>query len=115
MRAREIINEKKRDQLPGDYAEVMPDLTSYPDAFNPYHRYRLVIAAAGSPDYEHDFTPFGPFMDEMTSLNYTKADKEIMDKAHKKMGYKPKRLSSRGSHEQTSVNNVSPVSNWNKK
>jgi hypothetical protein len=115
MRAKEFISESKRDSLPGDYSDVMPDLVSYPGAFNPYHRYRLVIAAAGAPDYDHEFVPFGPFMDEMTSLNYTKADKEIMDQAHKKMGYKPRRLSSKGSSEQNQVNTVSPISNWNKK
>jgi hypothetical protein len=112
MRAREFIRESNNEKLDQSFRDSSPGAASYPSALNPYKRYRLGMAAAGAPDYEHDFCADGPSEDFLVSVHYSVADEEIMKAAHKKTGHKPKTMAPKNSHESDYINKVSPVPDW---
>jgi hypothetical protein len=109
MRIIEVIHENKNNNA------TSSGMSSYPDADSPYWKYRLGVAAAGSPDFDHDYKVSGPAAGDMVSSHYSDADKDIMSNAHKKMGFKPSKVSPTGSKEPEDTYKVSPVSNWMKK
>ena len=112
MRFREIMEQLEfhkdhQDAMPGvigSGSEGDPDGPS-----NFYHKYRLGLACAGSPENMESVTTVGPANDKMVMIGYTDVDVEIYDRAHKKMGYKYKKLTSTGSKEHESIQKVSPV------
>lgn len=114
MRAREFVREG-RTPMNADHQAASPGAVSYPTADNPYLKYRLGMAAAGSPDNEHPFELNGPSAGDMVSSHYTSADEEIMHCAYTRMGFNPAPLAARGSKESKHTNTVSPTSNWNTK
>jgi hypothetical protein len=125
VRAREFISEfhnrNHNDALPN--ATTTGSINSGPDGpGNGYFKYRLGIAAAGSggknhstdpssPNYEHKYTD-GPTNDKMIMIGYTDGDQDIIDVAHKKMGYKQTKLTSLGSKESEHVHSVSPMNGF---
>ena len=112
MRAQEFILEAKMSK---NHQDASPGMSRYPDADSPYWKYRLGVASAGAPDNEHEFDVEGPTSQDMVTSHYTSAEEEIMNSAHKRVGFKPVKVSPKGSKETHPVNNVSPVANWNKK
>lgn len=115
MRAQEFIKEAKNKKLPKAYRHSSPGLDSYVTGSDPYHKYRMGVAAAGAPDMEHPFDADGPAGSDMISSFYTKADEEIMNVAAKAAGLTKKNLVGRGSKESDTVYTTSPVANWMKK
>jgi hypothetical protein len=112
MRLKEILVEKKtltknqRDSIPHTTRTGVAGDPNGPTNF--YHKYRLGVAMAGSPDFDQDITSDGPVRDDMVVVHITDADKEISDRAHKKLGYKQQKVTT-GKSRESSVNNVSPV------
>jgi hypothetical protein len=111
MRIQELISEAKMHK---NHQDSSPGMDRYPDADSPYWKYRLGVASAGAPDNEHEFDAEGPTSQDMVSSHYTSAEEDIMKAAHKRVGFKPVKVASKGSKETNTVNNTSPVANWNK-
>jgi hypothetical protein len=108
MRAKEFIFDA--DKFRRSATAAIPDAHIYPalDNSSPYSSYRYGIALAGSPDQTMDRD--GPTQSKMVTLAYTEGDAEIITKANKIMGIKGKALTSKKSHESSTVdNNSSPV------
>jgi len=112
MRAREFIPEAKvlaTSPLTKSSNKSMPSARTYPDKIGHYYdMYRFGVAAAVSPDMEHDFsrTTVGP---AMMTLQYSDADAEILNKAEKIMGMNGKSINSTGSTEVDDTHIHSPV------
>jgi len=108
MRASEFIIEEKKLRRSAEAA--IPDAHMYPalDNSSPHASYRFGIALAGSPDYTMD--RLGPTQSKMVTLAYSDGDAEIINKANKIMGVKSQAISSKKSHESSTVDsNNSPV------
>jgi hypothetical protein len=108
MRVKEIITETEHLRRSAEAA--IPDAHFYPalDNSSPYASYRYGIALAGSPDETMDQN--GPTQSKMVTLAYTEGDAEIINKANKIIGVKGKALTSKKSHESSTVDaNNSPV------
>ena len=115
MRINELLEAKSlkknhRDSLPITTRTGVEGAPEGPTNF--YHKYRLGLAAAGAPHYEKDFNSDGPAVDDMVMIGFTSADQDIIDAAHKKMGYKQKKLSKNKSQESNDVYTTSPVAKW---
>ena len=111
MRLRELLEAvSKFDKsaaaaIPGAVSSGVPDNASGPS--NYYHKYRVGVAMAASPE-TGGVSKVGPTSDDMVNVAYTDADKAIVDRAYKAMGYKKKKLTTAGSNEHD-VNAASPV------
>ena len=118
MRAQEFIVEQQ--ELDGMQKQAIPSMSSVgvPGApmgpTNAYHKYRLGVHMAGSPDSVHSYSVNGEFVDDMVLIGYTEADRDIIAHSIKAFGYTPKKHSSEGSKESHGTNTVSPVSKWMK-
>ena len=115
MRAKEFLIEKQ--ELDKTQQDTIPDMTSVGvpglpiGPTNYYHKYRLGVHMAGSPN-EQDYPVNGQFVDDMVMVGYTDADRQIIANSIKAFGYTPRRHSSGGSKEPGDTNIVSPISNW---
>lgn len=108
MRAKEFILESSKLRRSAESA--IPDAHLYPtlDNSSPYNSYRYGIALAGSPNDPMDRK--GPMQSKLVTVAYTDGDAEIINKANKIMGVKNKVLTSKTSHESSTVDrNNSPV------
>jgi len=110
---KQSVNADQQSVIPSMSSVGVPPLPMGPTNF--YHKYRLGVMMAGSPDDEHNYPTTGQFVDDMVMVGYSEADREIISKSIKKFGYDQKRQSPDGSTEPDNTNTVSPVSNWNKK
>jgi len=116
MRAKEFITEdqewtdSQKEAVPNVSSVGVPGLPIGPT--NYYHKYRLGVHMAGSPDDHHDYPVTGQFADDMVMVGYSQADRDIIANSLTKFGYAPKKLSTKGSRETEDVHKVSPVSNW---
>lgn len=113
MKVNEIISESTRKPFRKSVENSTPNLTSssFLDNNNhPYLAYRFGLALAASPDTE-GFYDMGPIGSDFTMVDYTDADREIREKAAKKMGIKFDRGTGKGSEElpDNIVNKTSPV------
>jgi hypothetical protein len=111
MRAREFMEGKVLANTPltKSSSDSMPTARTYPEMLGHYYdMYRFGVAAAVSPDMEHDFPrqSVGP---AMMTLQYSKADTEILNRAEKIMGVKGKGINAQGSNEVKDVHTMSPV------
>jgi hypothetical protein len=126
MRLRDFIREEAEESAgPGtskgnngslhpNHKKAIPDMKSYPDLPSHYYdMYRFGVHMAGSPDEDH-MPKNGPAANFMSTLAYSSADKEIIQKSAKALGYKQKKLSPEKSSEEDSVGKMSPVAQWNK-
>jgi hypothetical protein len=119
MRAREFIFEEQtwtpdqKSAIPHVTSVGVPGLSMGPTNF--YHKYRLGVDMAGSPDPEHIYPTDGQFADDMVMVGYSEADRQIIAHSIKKFGYKPKDIAKNGSREADDTYITSPVSDWNKK
>jgi hypothetical protein len=104
-----------RKSLHKSQKSAIPGMTSYPDTpAHYYNMYRFGMHMAGSPG-EQDMPADGPTANELTTVAYTKAEQEIIDKSRKAMGWdKTKKITSAGSKEHHDTSSVSPVAQWNK-
>lgn len=103
----EVFHKDHQDAIPGAHGSGPAGNPDHPN--NYYHKYRLGIAMAGSPEHLENVTCNGPASDQMVTIAYSAADRDIIDRAHTKMGYKKKRLSSPKSQESDTVQKQSPV------
>jgi len=115
MRAKEFINEAKKDRKPlrKGVSQSMPNLTNYDQLDNnaqPYLAYRFGIALAGSPDNDDAMYTKGPIGSNFAMIDYSEGDAKIRKAAEKRMGVKSSRGTGKGSEEvHELVNTVSPV------
>ena len=110
MRYSEIIGESRgKGKLPKNSRYGIPSARIWPELDNssPYHAFRFGVAMAGSPDKDMDRE--GPTGQKMVTLGYTPEDEEIATSAGRKLGFKSKQLTSKGSKEMPSINRASPV------
>ena len=118
MRAREFIVEKQEFKISQQVS--IPNVSHVGVPGNPqgptnyYHKYRLGVAMAASPDFEHEYPVNGEFVEDMVMVAYSEADVEIVNRAYTKFGYHAKKLSTKGSQEMKDTYVISPVCNWNK-
>jgi hypothetical protein len=117
MRAREFVAESA---LNTDQESAMPDTSSVgvpSTAVGPsnyYHKYRLGVHMAGSPEDLHPYDRDGVLADDMVFIGYSDADNEIIDNSVKSFGYKHKKLSSKGSNENSDTHTRSPIASVKK-
>lgn len=109
MKINEIITESK-ERLRQGAERGIPDLETYDYLDNnnhPYMAYRFGIALAVSPDTHMDRE--GPIGSKFTTIGYTDADREIIEKAKQIIGVKgTKHSSGKTSQEMDFVNTQSP-------
>ena len=74
-----------------------------------YNMYRFGVDMAGSPDSEHKLDPKSATANHLTTLAYTDADAEIINKSKKNMGLGGKSLTSKESLEPEDTHKSSPV------
>lgn len=116
MRAKEFIVEKQeltksqRFAIPSLSSVGVPGLPMGPT--NYYHKYRLGVHMAGSPENVHSYPADGQFVDDMVMVGYSQADRDIIANSINAFGYKQKKHTSDGSKELPDTQTVSPVSNW---
>jgi hypothetical protein len=116
MRAREFIVEEQtwtddqKSAIPHVTSVGVPGLPMGPT--NYYHKYRLGVHMAGSPDPLHDYPADGQFVDDMVMVGYSQGDRDIIAHSLKVFGYTPKDVAKHGSQESPDVYAVSPVANW---
>jgi hypothetical protein len=116
MRAREFLTEKQtldkgqQDVIPNMMSVGVPGLPIGPT--NYYHKYRLGVHMAGSPEDVFDYGIDGQFVDDMVMVGYSDVDREIIANSIKAFGYTPKQHSSGGSKEPADTYKISPVANW---
>ena len=110
MRFREIM---EQNEFPEQVQDAIPGAQGFGSKGDPigpsnyYHKYRVGVAMASSPD-TGGLSPVGPTSDDMVTIGYTAADRHIADRAYAAMGYKKKKIT--GDHsKETDVNSVSPV------
>ena len=119
MKIQELLAEAKnfsqnaKDSIPNASSAGVSPGNGGPTNF--YWKYRAGLAASFSPGEQENFSPGGPAHDDMIMVGYSKADQDIINKAHKLMGWKRKKMSNQGSKETEGTHTVSPVSNWNNK
>ena len=119
MRAKEFITENR--EWTDDQKEAIPNVSSAGVPGSPigpvnyYHKYRLGVHMAGSPEDTHPYHTTGQFADDMVMIGYSQADRDIIANSLKVFGYNTKTLSTKGSREVDTVYKVSPISNWMQK
>lgn len=110
MRAREFMTEETHTNLHSYQEKALSGAKVFPNMDQYYELYRFGIAMAGSPDYPEDAPDAsGPAGNHPTTLSYSKADEEIIQRALKKVGKSDHQLTSAGSSEPDDTNRVSPV------
>ena len=99
MRAREFIVEKQEFKISQQVSIPNVSHVGVPGSpegpTNYYYKYRLGVAMAASPDFDHDYPTSGEFVDHMVMVAYSQADVDIVNRAYKKFGYKAKKLSTK--------------------
>jgi hypothetical protein len=112
MRAQEFVVESTQNDT-----NAMPDTSSVGvpsnnvGPSNYYHKYRLGVHMAGSPEDQHPYGRDGLLADDMVFIGYSPADDEIIQNSVKAFGYKYKSLNTKDSSkkETTDTNTVSPL------
>jgi hypothetical protein len=91
-------------------ADVIKAMDIYPEMPGYYYdMYRFGVHMAGSPDDHHPMDKRSAAGNHLTTLAYTSADQEIINKSKKAMGLKNKRIASDKSTEPNDTNTVSPI------
>jgi hypothetical protein len=114
MTLNELFEGMKVKKLSKTYRTSSTGMDAYVTGSDPYFKYRVGVAAAGSPDFEQEFDSDGPTSAHMIVNPYSSADEDIMNAAIKKVGVTKFKVTSRGSQELESTNTVSPVADWRK-
>ena len=105
---------EQHSKFPEEHLGPMTGMTRYDglDSSNPYKMWRFLVAAAGSPDNEHELSLDGPTGQNMVSLAYTDADQQILDDTAKRMGQTGTQISDMASSEPNFINTTSPVASF---
>jgi len=91
-------------------AAVIKSMDIYPDLPGYYYdMYRFGVHMAGSPDSHHPMNKRSANGNHLTTLAYTSAEQDIINRSKKDMGLKSKRIASDKSTEPQGINKVSPV------
>ena len=94
-------------KLHKDHESAIVGMQTFPEMPSWYYdMYRFGVHMAGSPGNQN-MAPRGPLGNQFTTLAYTDADQQIIDKSKKEMGIKGKTLTSRDSKEPDYINKVS--------
>jgi hypothetical protein len=118
MKILELLLEKKQE-LTKDQQKAIPSMTSVGvpglpmGPTNYYHKYRLGVHMAGSPEDHHPYPTDSQYVDDMVMVGYSKADRDIIAHSVKAFGYKQKTQSPKDSKELNDTGKKSPVSGWN--
>lgn len=105
-----IIDEAMEDRsvFHRNHTDSMPNPTLFPSAGNYYDLYRLGVHFAKQPDHNPD-SPSGPVGEHPFTASYTDEEQEIVNRAAKLCGFKPRKLGSKYSEEGEDVHKHSPV------
>lgn len=92
-----------------DSKHALPDAHRWPDLDNssPYPAYRFGVALAGAPHYA--MNKKGPVGQNMMTIGYTDADREILRQAGEMMGVSSEHITSKESTELPDTQTISPV------
>lgn len=92
-----------------DSKAALPNAQRWPglDNSSPYPAYRFGVALAGAPNYKTNKK--GPVGQNLMTLGYTDADREILRIAGEMMGEKGEDIGGDESKEMPDVNSASPV------
>ena len=118
MKILELLLEKKQ-QLTKDQQKAIPSMSSTGvpglpmGPTNYYHKYRLGVHMAGSPEDHHPYDAQSQYVDDMVMVGYSDVDREIISHSIKAFGYKQKIISPKNSEELNDTGKKSPVSGWN--
>lgn len=107
MKINEIIIEGR---LSTGFSDASPGLETWPELNNnnnPYLAYRFGLAMANNN--ENSFDRDGPIGGDFTTIGYTDADKEILNRAASLMGVSPTKRTNERSIETPDVNSKSPM------
>ena len=100
----------KPSRLHSSQADVIKSMDIYPELPGYYYdMYRFGVHMAGSPDHSHPMDKASATGNHLTTLAYTSAEQEIINKSKKDIGLKSKRVSSDKSKEPSETNTVSPI------
>lgn len=107
MRISELI--ESNTKWPEDSKMALPNAQRWPglDNSSPYPAYRFGVALAGAPQY--DMAKKGPVGQNLMTIGYTDADREILAKAGQMMGQSGEDITTDGSAETSDTNIKSPV------
>lgn len=98
------------------YQRSLPDGQIYPDITNHYYdMYRMGIAMAGHPETGHNTPKTTEVGNNLFTIQYSDAERQIIDAAAKQMGHKKRKVAAGKSKEHDDVGKMSPVAQWNKK
>jgi hypothetical protein len=93
-----------------DQSTVIKSMDIYPELPGHYYdMYRFGVHMAGSPDNHHHMDKASANANHLTTLAYTGAEQDIINRSKKAMGLKSKRIASDKSTEPSNINKVSPV------
>ena len=105
----------KPSHLQPSQADVIKAMDIYPELPGYYYdMYRFGVHMAGSPDPRHPMDKVSATSNHLTTLAYTSAEQEIINKSKKDIGLKSKRVASDKSREPTGTNTVSPIAKHKK-
>ena len=102
LEAASSLSKEAEAAIPGISSSGRPD-----GPINGYQKYRVGMAMACSPDTGNVST-IGPISDDMVTVGYTSADRDITDRAYKALGFKKKKVTGDNSREHD-AHTVSPV------
>ena len=110
MRIRDLV-----EGLDLGYQRALPHGDVYPDITNHYYdMYRMGIAMAGHPDNHHDTPKTTEVGNNLFTLQFSDAERQIIDSAAKQMGHKKKKVAKGKSSEPHDIGTASPVAQWMK-
>jgi hypothetical protein len=102
----------KRGQMHSNHTSAIKGMTTYPEYPGYYYNmYRFGVNMAGNLHPDHDMSQHGANANDMITLAYSEADKEIIEKSMQNMGVKGKVITSDESSEPEDTNTASPIAN----
>lgn len=110
MRAHEFITEGEMHDWHQRCIPGMKSLTGVGQYYELY-RFGIAMAQAGRDNDPMLGSPDGVTEDNPTTLSYTQADEDIINKALSRTGYASKNITTMASEEPTDTHRVSPVAN----
>jgi hypothetical protein len=100
----------QRGQMHPHHKSAIKGMTIYPEYPGYYYNmYRFGVNMAGNLHDDHDMAQTSNTANEMVTLAFSEADKEIIEKSMKNMGIKGKVMTGDESSEPRETNKTSPI------
>ena len=99
-----------RGEFHPEHQAVIKGMTTYPEYPGFYYNmYRFGVNMAGNLHDDHNMAQQSHSANEMITLAYTEADREIIEKSQRNMGIKGKLITTANSEEPDTTNKTSPI------